>query len=281
MKKLTFIFLTLLASFAFGQQPDQIEIERIRYKELAAKEAENITTQWGNVCDDETVQNIQSGIALGDKNINDSVIDILYLKTLRFSHDTPLRYPKREDLIELNSTAGLKDFILAELAGKLPNWKLFKISTIMYGSDEKITDRLLELARLDPKNSINIIGALIAGNLIDKKFEPIVLEAITSKETMRASVAARYLKNDPIPSALPALIKQYQRPANSLEFMSKNPKINHEDLWRRSIGIAILSYDPSELLEFSSVIQSLNKSVDFQRLSKPPYELILKKISEN
>lgn len=280
MKKIVNIFLVLLSSFAFGQQPDPIAMERIRYKELAAKEADDITTRWDNVCDDETIKNIQSGIALGDKNVNDSIVEILYLKMLRFSYDTPLQHPNREGLIELSSINGLEDFILEELSSKIPNWKLFKISTIMYNSDEKITDRLLELARSDSRNSINIIGALIAGNLIDKKFEPIILEAITSKETMRAFVAARYLKIDPIPSALPALIEQYQRPSNNLEFMSKTPKVNHEDLWRKSIGEAILSYNRSELIEFSFILQRLNKSIDFQRLSRPPYEQILKKISE-
>ncbi len=281
MKKLTFIFIALLASFVFGQQSSQIEMERAHYKELALKEVDNFKTQRGDVCDDETIQIIQSGIALADQKVNDSIIEILYLKALRFSHDTPLRHPKRDDLIKLSSLTGLEGFIIAELATDDPNWKLFTISTILYGSNEEITDRLIELFKLDTKYCSNIIGALLAGNLTDLKFESIILKSVSSDQAMQVFVAARYLENNPISSALPSLIKQYQRPISSLKFETKNEKVDQSDLWRRAIGQGILSYERDALLEYTSELNQINKTVSFGRLSKPSYKKILKKISKN
>lgn len=158
-------------------------------------------------------------------------------------------------------------------------------AAILYGSDDKTSDRLLELYTSENGLDTIIIRALWAGNLTDPKFKPVVLQAITSDDADLACDAAQYLTNHPIPEALPALIKQYQRTDSSLNLKPvavKPPcvQVDPYDVWRMLVGRAVRSYDRDALLEFETELKSIENTVTFGRMSGMTYQGILRKISK-
>jgi hypothetical protein len=234
--------------------------------------------------DAEFIKEIEEGIASSGDGVDEALILKVYMASNRFSHGSPFKGSQKE-LSEFRLITGLQEFITAQLAVEKPNKKVILTSATLYGSDPVISDRLLELYTSDNDLATTIIKALESGNLTDSKFKPVILQAIASDDANLACAAAQYLTDNPLPEALPALIKQYQRTNKDLDLKPvavKPPsvQVDPSDVWRMLVGRAVRSYDRNALLEFEAELRAIEKNVTFGKMADMTYQGVLRKISK-
>lgn len=283
MKQLLALLIILSLYMPVHAAEEEVEKAHSHHTELTPEQKTKIQRMTQPV-DAKFIKEIEEGIASSDEEINEALILKVYMVSSRFIHDSPFKKNPKE-LSELKSITGLQEFITAQLAIEKPNKKVILTSAILYGSDPVISDRLLELYTSEKDLATIIVRALWTGNLTDSKFKPVILQAIASDDADLACAAAQYLTNNPLPEALPALIKQYQRTNKDLDLKPvavKPPcvQVDPYDVWRMLVGRAVRSYDRNALLEFEAELISIEKAVKFGRMSGMTYQGVLRKISK-
>lgn len=279
------LVLLALVSLCLSSRAEQesLEAARSRYADLASQHTNCIT--WIKPIDETFIRQIEEGMAFSDESINASLITMVHMNAALFAPATPFE-KRTKNLAALRSIKGLKEFLTAQLAHEPPKDHTIYSAAILYGKYPDISNRLVELYTRGNDFKVRVMMALWSGNLSDLKFKPIVLEAIASDDPLLAQAAAQYLTNNPIPEALPALIKQYQRTDSSLNLKpAENLKppskpVDPYDVWRMLVGSAVRAYDPDALLEFATKLKSIEDTVTFGRMSGLTYQGILRKIEK-
>jgi hypothetical protein len=236
--------------------------------------------------DNDFVQEIERGILYKDPCINTSIVWTVYMHSSRFYYGLPFKIDP-DEVERFRSIKGLEELLLGQLTTSPANERAIMPAAILYGTDPEISDRFLELYESGDPLTTYILVALHAAHLTDTKFDPIILDAISKEDALLATHAAQHLIDNPIPEALPALVKQYQRPDSELNLKQpehiKPPskRVDPYDIWRFTLGRAIAKYDRDVLLEFKDELMSMEERVTFGSMSRRQYTRIQMKLADS
>jgi hypothetical protein len=285
MKPFLMLLATLLLCTSIRASGENLEEARSHYAELL-NQATNGTHCMTHSVDDAFVQEIESGILYKDPSINTSIVWTVYMHSSRFFYGLPFKIDPAE-IERFKSIKGLKELLADQLATIPANERAIMPAAILYGTDPGISDRLLELYESDDPLPTYTLIALRAAHLTDTEFEPVILDAISKNDALLAKLAARCLIDNPIPEALPALVKQYQRLDSELHLKfpehikPPSKRVDPYDTWRFTLGRAIAKYDRDTLLEFKDELMSMEERVTFGRMSRRQYTRIQMKLADS
>ncbi len=285
MKSLLMLLTACSLCASIYASNENMEETRSHYAELL-NQATNGTHVMTHPVDDTFVQEIERGILYHDPAINTSIVWIVYMHSSRFYYGLPFKLGPAE-VARFKSIKGLKELLADQLVTIPANERAIMPAAILYGTDSGISDRILKLYEsADPLPTYTLV-ALHAAHLTDTKFKPIILDAISKDNARLVQHAAQYLINNPIPEALPLLVKQYQHSDDELDLKYpehiKLPsnKVDPYDIWRFTIGRAIAKYDRDALLDFKDELESMEERVTFGRMSQRQYTRIQMKLADS
>jgi len=271
-----FLFATVISS-ANGNTTNITE-QQSYYENLVKLEEKSLPTKWPSIYDAHVLTNITTALSLNNPEINQSLINYLHIRVLRYFKNVPFSPPDKVQLEKLKNIPGLRSFLFKELELS-PNQKLFFIISIFYGDERDVRNKLIVLGEESDSNLICLINAFLCADIYIEKIDKLILKAISNEDINVALVAATYLKRFPLSESLPYLIKNYTRTDLNVRLQSvTNAPPNIQDISRMLFGMAILAYDTDEILVFEKKIRILDKKTSLGKMAKSNHEAILRKL---
>ena len=203
----TFLFATVISS-ANGNTTN-ITKQQSYYKDLVKSEHKTLTENWTSIYDERVLKNITTALSLNNPEINQSLINYLNIKSLRYFKNTSFSRPDEVQLEKLKNIPGLRSFLFRELNKSAPEQQLFSIISIFYGDDRDVRNKLIILGEENDSNLICSINAFLCADIYIEKIDKLILKAISNEDINVALAAATYLKRFPLSESLPVSSCQY------------------------------------------------------------------------
>lgn len=293
------IFLLASTICGAGVERGDLEAKRHYYQNLFTVDPKNVDTiaqflESLTQYDEGMHQHIREAVALNDDVINRGLIAYIYWRAVPFSAHWPFTKPDQGLFDKLRMIEGLKSFLLTHLDDRKPHFRIFEVISNLYRNDEEVIDKLIEMASKNELLLGKVLNGLVAAGLYSEKIAPLALKAISSDDKNLISVALDYLRQSPLPDALPHLIHNLQRPDSDWDRVYIPPDIEaitdagHADKevyigspwdgWRFGVVAALLAYDKNELAAFSDDIFNAKNKVTFGPISQGHYEFLVREL---
>lgn len=294
---------------AAGNEDSGIEYTRHYFQDLfqMPTNANSLAEMYPSIgqLDERLEQSIRDAIALNDVEIDRQLIGYLSRWVQPFTVHWPFNAVDDKHLERLKNIVELHPFLLSKLNDSKPHYEIYSLLSIVYNEDESVMGQLIEMGKTDDALLHKVIvGAWQSGYYSDK-FEVLILKAITSDSPKLITAAATYLKEHPLASALPYLIRHLPRSITESDFqdvMARSgyfyvPPANHaalvdgfaaagigrteyEDAWRSDVIGAILKYLDYDIAQYSEEILNAKENATFGPMSQSLYLELVEKIEK-
>lgn len=299
MKYLFVPILLLLSAFCSAEDVNaDLESKRHYYQNRFAVDQQNVDAiaqflESLTIYDQEVHQSIRDAIVLNDEVINRELITYIYWRATPFSAHWPFTRPDQELFEKLRTIDGIKSFLISQVKGNEPHYRIFSVVAVLYGDDKDIVNQLIEIGSNNDQMLEKVLGGFLAAGLHNEKIDLLVLKAISSDDRNKIAVAADYLRQFPLPDALPHLIHNLQRPDSDWEYARTPEDVEAKkdvcctdkevsggpwDSWRFGIVAALLAYDKNELMMFAKDIFNAKDKVTFGPISQGHYEFLVREL---
>ena len=300
-----FVLVMLLTWVVYGSELDSADLDAKKqyYQKLFIVQPGSVTgTAQLNYELTQQGENIECQLAnameLNDNEINRILVEYLFWKTAPLRADIQYVKPGQDQLEKFRSIDKLKPFLLECLNNKKPHRKIFQPIAVIFKDDKQVIDSLVAIGQRDDWMLANAMDAFLSAGICNESVDELVLNAISSKYATLSSVAALYLKQRPLPSALPYLIQQLRRPDADVDFslamsmaehvfvesayvnkipavFTKDRMAQYVDGWRAVIVGAILGYDKAKVSQYSEDIITAKDQASFGPASKGQYDTLV------
>lgn len=245
------------------------------------------------------IEPIQRAIALNDAEVNNELVNFLFVSLLHYSAMWPTEQPPASHLENLRSIEGMRCFLLAWMHAPDAHPKVFDVIAILYGYDEDVRIEMVKLGMSCSNQRPLVMFAFISGGIQSDIILPLLEGASSSDSVHDIYMTALYLSQDPRPDFLSALVDQYQRPSAELAYVPDDEDLNQQisaglpapsildrtleeraDIVRFSIGQAIASYAVEDLLTHADAIGKASELASFGPMSQRMHDIILGRLNK-
>ena len=248
-------------------------------------------------------QQIREAIAINDEEINRQVITYVFWRAMPFDVRLPFAKPEEDPKVQasydqLRWIEGLKPFLLGHLADSKPQRKIIFIVALLYKDDAQVVEQLIGMATANESLVADVLTSLVMAGISHPEIEPLVSQAISGEDPDPASAAAAYLRQFPMPAALPHVVRQLRRPDSDLdsatcrdqfiappETNATNEACRSEkkqedevrwDGWRFGMVMALQAYDNNDLARHADDIIHAKDYVRFGPISQCHYDFLVR-----
>lgn len=304
MKNISLLLLLSCSVCAAGNEPVDAEAKKYYLYHLfqAPTNATSLAEIYPSIGQTNNLleRYIKEAIAVNDEGINRQLIGYLSNWAQPFAARWPFDKIDPAKLDQLKTIESLRPFLIKQLNANKPHYAIYLALSIIYKNDEEIIDKLIEEGNKNDHVLQKVLSGFWQSGYYDSRVDSLALRAISSDSVALCSVAAAYLNERPLNSALPHLVRKLQHSVSELEFRGImddseyfyvpsdiRASINEgfaaaglgraefEDGWRSDLLTAILKCDKKNLAMYAQNILNLNNNVTFGPESQSSYDALV------